>query len=386
MSIGDELIERARGLAPIFAERAQRTEEKRSLPDESVQELIDSGMLATLTPRIYGGHELDVDVTVEIAKIISAACPSTGWVLSFYMGAPWRVNIFSERAQREVFANKPYMLNSGQAAPVGETRKVPGGYRITGQAAWSSGSVHAEWIVFAGIVREEGQPPVSMTFLVPRAETELVDSWFSAGMRGTGSNDMRVNDVFVPDYRATPFQTVLEGDAAGQAIHSNPMYRRPFIPFCMCEVVPVVVGVMRGAATAFVQRTRERQGTISGIKAAAKQLPQVRMAQGLAAAEAAEKLLDSYLARFMAQKSEQSNLIERAEMKLRAAYITDLCRNAVNELARGFGGDGFRNHSPLQRFFRDINMLAVHAFLDIDTAAESFGRLMLGQSVDDPLL
>ena len=73
-------------------------------------------------------------------------------------------------------------------------------------------------------------------------------------------------------------------------------------------------------------------------------------------------------------------------MKLRASYLTDLCRDAVNDLARGFGGDGLRDHSPLQRDLRDVNMLAVHAFLDIDTAAEARGRLVLGLPADDPLL
>jgi 3-hydroxy-9,10-secoandrosta-1,3,5(10)-triene-9,17-dione monooxygenase len=386
MTVRDELLERARRLAPTLAERAQQTEDNRALLDENVGDLIDSGILATMTPRVYGGHEQDVDVMAEILRIISAACPSTGWVSAFYMGAPWRLNIFSEQAQREVFADKPYMLNSGQAAPVRETRKVPGGYRITGQAAWSSGSVHAQWIVFGGLIREEGKAPEPMTFLVPRKETTLVDTWFSSGMRGTGSNDMRVDDVFVPEYRAASLRKVLAGTTEGQTAHANPMYRRPFIPFCMCELVPVVVGITRGAADAFVQRTRDRQGTISGVKAAAKQLPQVRMAQGLAAADAAEKLLDAYLCVFMNQQAQEASLLERARMKLRAAYIVDLCRGAVNDMARGFGGDGFRNASPLQRYFRDINMLSVHAFIDFDTASESFGRLTLGQTVDDPLL
>jgi 3-hydroxy-9,10-secoandrosta-1,3,5(10)-triene-9,17-dione monooxygenase len=386
MEIAEELIGRARELAPIFAERAQEAEDRRSLPDANVKDLIDSGILSTLTPRIYGGHELDVNVMTRILQIISAACPSTGWVGAFYMGAPWRLNIFSEKAQREVFADKPYMLNSGQAAPVRETRKVSGGYRITGQSAWSSGSAHAEWIIFGGLLREEGQAPTPLTFLVPRAETEIIDTWFTAGMRGTGSNDVRVEDVFVPEHRAAALQTVLSGTTEGQAIHANGMYRRAFIPFCMCELVPVVVGIMRGAADAFVQRTRERQGTISGIKAASKQIPVVRMAQGLAAADAAESLLDAYVARFMSSKSYPASVLERADMKMRAAFIVDLCRNAVNELARGFGGDGFRNSSPLQRYFRDINTLAVHAFIDIDTAGESFGRLTLGQPTDDPLL
>ena len=112
----------------------------------------------------------------------------------------------------------------------------------------------------------------------------------------------------------------------------------------------------------------------------------MRLGRGLAAADAAEVLLNAYLERYMSVRPEQNDIADRAAMKLKASFITDLCRNAVNDLARGFGGDGFRESSPLQRYFRDLNMLAVHAFLDIDTAAETFGRLTMGLPGDDPLL
>ena len=108
--------------------------------------------------------------------------------------------------------------------------------------------------------------------------------------------------------------------------------------------------------------------------------------RGLAAADAAETLLAAYLERYMRVRGEQNHITDRAAKKLKAAFISDLCRTAINDLARGFGGDGFREQSPLQRYFRDINMLAVHAFLDIDTAAETSGRLTLGLAADDAML
>lgn len=382
----DILLARARELAPVFAARAQRTEDARAPLDESLQDMIDAGFLSVLTPKCYGGHELPVDTMSHIVAILSAACPSTGWVSAFYMGAAWRAMSFSAEAQRELFADKPYLLNAGQAAPLREALRVPGGYRISGQTPWGSGAVHAEWITFMGLASGGDLPPVPTLFIVPRADTEVVDTWHVAGMRGTGSNDVRCENLFVPEYRAASFLEALEGRTPGQALHPNPMYRQPFLPFLMCEVVPVLVGALRGVAEAFVARVQERQGTISGVKAMAKQAAQMRLARGLAAADAAETLLEEYLGRYMQVRPLQYELSDRAGMKLRAAYITDLCRNAVNDLARGFGGDGFRERSPLQRYFRDMNMLAVHAFLDIDTAAETYGRLVLGLPAEDTLL
>ncbi len=381
-----ELIGRARELAPVFAARALQEEATRAPLDETVRDMIDSEILAVLTPRCYGGHELGVDVMAEITRIWSEACPSTGWVGAFYMGAAWRALMFSERAQQEIFADKPYILCAGQAAPLREVRRVSGGYLITGQTPWSSGSVHAEWITFVGVLIEEGAAPAPLLFLVPRAETELVDTWFVAGMRGTGSNDMRVEGVFVPEYRTASFALAMSGVTPGQALHASPMYCKPFLPFAMTEVVPVLVGAMRGAANAFLRRTQERQGTISGVKAAGKPAAQMRLARAIARADAAETLLESYLKLFMADRADQTELLDRSGMKLRAAFITDLCRDGINDIARGIGGDGFRETSPLQRYFRDINMLAVHAFLDIDTAAESYGRMALGLPPDDMLI
>ena len=380
-----ELLGRARELAPGYAARAQRTEEHRAPLAESLRELIDAGLLATLTPKVYGGHQLPVATMSQIVAVLSAGCPSTGWVSAFYMGAAWRAMIFPEQCQRELFADKAYLLNAGQASPLREVKRVKGGYRLSGQTPWSSGSVHAEWITFMGVAQGQDLPPEPLVFMVPRAEAELVDTWQVAGMRGTGSNDMRVEDVFVPAHRAASFVAALEGKTPGQALHGA-MYQQPFIPFLMCEVVPVLVGALRGAAEAFTIRTRDRQGTLTGVKAANRQAAQMRLGRGLAAADAAETLLAAYLERYMRVRDEQNHITDRAAMKLKAAFITDLCRNAINDLARGFGGDGFREQSPLQRYFRDINMLAVHAFLDIDTAAETSGRLTLGLAADDAML
>ncbi|MFA7595276.1 MAG: acyl-CoA dehydrogenase family protein [Novosphingobium sp.] len=385
MTISQTLVDKAHDLATIFAQRAGLEDERRAPLDETVRDMIDSGILATLAPAIYGGHEQDFATAARIIQILSAANPSAGWVAAFYIGAAWRMNLFPEEAQREIFADKPFVLSAGQAAPLREVVRVPGGYRISGQTPWGSGSVHAEWIVFMGIAKGGDEEPAPMTFVVPRAETEVLDTWHIAGMRGTGSNDIKVEDVFVPHHRTAPFLNVLEGTTAGQAVHANPMYQFPFIPFLMVEVIPVVTGIMRGATTAFEERVRERQGTISGAKAVAKQATQMRLGRALATADAAETLLVDLMGALKPHPGQRDRLYRNA-MKMKGAYITDLCRNGVNDIAKGIGGDGFRDHSPLQRYFRDINVLAVHAFLDIDTAAETTGCLHLGLPTDDPLI
>lgn len=386
MTTKEELIGRARELAPVFASRALDEEAQRTISADTVRDLQDAEILKVLTPKIYGGLELGLDAMAHITRIIAAACPSTGWISAFYMGAPWRSLFYSEAGQREVFGDSDHVLMAGTAAPLTDVRRVEGGYIANGQTAWSSGCVHADWISFTGLVKEESGPPTHMTFIVRKEEIEIIDNWFVAGMRGTASNDVKVTEVFIPEHRAASFSDAVNGQTAGQLLHSNPMYHLPFLPFAMAEVVPVVVGATRGCADAFMERTRTRQGTLSGIKAAGKQSAHIRLGKSIAATAAAETLLDALMAKMTRPLDVQKQIDERISTKVAAAHIVDQCRNAINDMARGFGADGFRDVSPLQRYFRDINMLAIHGFMDIDTASEAAGRHALDLPREDPLV
>jgi 3-hydroxy-9,10-secoandrosta-1,3,5(10)-triene-9,17-dione monooxygenase len=385
-NIKADLIEKARELAPIFASRAVEEERLRSPTDATVMDLVDSGILATLTPKAFGGHELGLDLMAELTQIISAACPSTGWVTAFYIGSAWRALFFSEECQKELFGNNSHVLFAGTAAPITGVKRAPGGYVVTGSTPWSSGSIHADWISFTGLLFEGEGAPEHLMFVIPKEDADVADNWYVAGMRGTGSNDVHINEVFIPEYRTAEFPKTAMGTTEGQRLHENPMYHVPFIPFAMAEVAPVVVGSLRGAADAMFARTQERQGNFSGVKASSRQAPQMRLGKALAAANAAEILLRDLMRSFDQPLAQQHELQNRINVRLQAGFIADFCRNAVNDIARGIGADGFRESSSLQMYFRDLNMLAVHAFLDIDNVTETAGRSALGMPLEDPLI
>jgi 3-hydroxy-9,10-secoandrosta-1,3,5(10)-triene-9,17-dione monooxygenase len=164
------------------------------------------------------------------------------------------------------------------------------------------------------------------------------------------------------------------------------MYHIPFLPFAMIEVLPVVVGTHRGAANALRDRVKSRMGTLSGAKAAEKVPAQIRMAQALARADMAEQMLAAMIANVCADRADSRDPMTRAATKLHASMVTSFCLDSVNEMARSVGGDGFRDEAPFQRYFRDMNTVARHAFLDPDTAGESYGKLQLGLPVSDPLI
>ena len=381
-----ELIDRVSRILPRIASEAAETDGRRQVSDEIIEELIDAGVFATIAPKAYGGHELGLDAFSEIVQRISAESPSTGWVAAFLMGAAWRMLTFSRQAQEEIYGGRNYVLGAGTAQPITNVKRAEGGYVLTGRTGWNSGASHAEWFSMVGLLIEEGKAPEVLMFALRRSDVKIIDNWHIMGMKGTASCDLVVDDLFVPNYRSASFIPALAGNSAGHALHDNPMYHIPFLPFAMNEVIPVIVGTHRGAANALLERTKARIGTISGAAATDKVSAQIRLAKALSRAAAAEHALAGLVARNMANLPNRSEPIYRAEFKLQASMITDACLDSINEMARGVGGDAFRDDASFQRYFRDMNVVARHAFLDSETAAESYGKLVLGLPISDLLI
>lgn len=386
MTTSQQLLARVDALLPAIAEAAGVGDDTGQISNQIIAALIEAEVFATLAPKVYGGLELDLETYSQIVQRVSSADPAAGWVCSFLMGASWRLLAFGREGQKEIYGDKNYVLGAGAAAPIFDVKKVDGGYRLTGQTGWNSGSSHAEWFQMNGLLKSESGPPEMIMFGIPRKDVEILDTWHILGMKGTASRDLKVDNIFVPDHLATPADALKEGTSPGHWLHDNPLYHVPFLPFAMIEVLPVVVGAHRGAANAVRDRIKSRMSTISGTKAAEKVPAQIRMAQALARADMAEQMLAALVTKVSAGANDAAEMKQRAAAKLHAAMVTNFCLDSVNEMARCVGGDAMRNEAPFQRYFRDINTVGRHAFLDPDTAGETFGKLELGLPITDALV
>lgn len=379
MELRQELIGRAKELQPVIAARAAATEDKRAPLDETIRELCDAELMQILTPKRFGGHELHVDTMVDVVRIIAAACPSTGWVSSFYIGHNWLHAVFPEKFQEEAFADRPYVLSSGHIAPQSRAVPVAGGYELSGRQAWSSGVVHADWVFFAGMVLADGEPPIPKMFGVPRSDVEVIDTWYMAGMQGTGSLDVQVEKVFVPEHRAVAVPALLDGTHPGGTVHANPLYALPVISVLSFEALSVLAGALHGAVDVFGTITRERKSSYTGASVAEKPAAQMRMGRAMAAANAVDAIVDAGVAKIMRlAPGERLSFEENAANRASDALVTQICADTVNDLMHGAGSNAFRSESPLQRFFRDINVIRSHALMDIEPASELYGKLLLG--------
>lgn len=386
MSLSETLIARARDIAPLVEKAAYETDQNRRVSDAVLDACAEAGLFQILVPKVYGGHELNYSTMASVVYEFARHCTSTAWVVSFYIGHNFLHALWPKEFQDEAFADAPFSFTPGTIAPNFKLTPVDGGYIANGLSQWNSGSSRCDWFMNSGLVIVDGKPAGAKTFMVPAADIEIIDNWDMAGMRGTASGDARLTDVFVPEHRVVNVSDLLEGTSPGSKIHQNRLYSLPVLPFVLGETMPVMVGSYRGAADAYKKLTEERYTTFTGSKVQDKQTAQIRVGHGQAGASLAEVLLRDYTTMIdTVEPADIKPIPRRAEIRARVGMVADYVQSGINELMLGAGGGAFRNTSPLQRFFRDMNVLRVHGFLDTETATENLGRVHLGLDPNCPL-
>ena len=384
-----QVLDAVRDLLPLLRDRAQETEDLRRIPDESIKSLQETGFFKLLQPARYGGLEASPVDFYRGVRLIASACGSTGWVSSVLGVHPWQLALFDDRAQQEVWGEDASTLVSSSYAPMGRAKAVEGGFQFSGRWSFSSGCDHAQWIFLGGIVLgEEGSPVDFRTFLLPRSDYEIDDVWDTIGLRGTGSNDIIVNDVFVPEHRTLSFMETGRCAGPGQAVNTSPLYKLPFATvFCNSIAVPVL-GMATGAYESYVGWTRERVRASTGGKAADDSFNQVRIAEAAGRIDAAvlqiERNIDEALD--LATRGEKIPMPLRVRVRRDQVNATGAGIAAVDRLFESAGGRALQAGTPIQRFWRDAHAGRVHAINDPEKALALFGQFELGLKVQDAWL
>lgn len=376
-------------LLPILRERAQETEDLRRIPDETVKSLQATGFFRLLQPHRYGGVEASPVDFYRGVRLIASACGSTGWVSSVLGVHPWQLALFDKLAQDEVWGEDTATLISSSYAPMGRAKAVDGGFTFSGRWSFSSGCDHAQWAFLGGLVMgDEGTPVDFRTFLLPRADYEIDDVWDTIGLRGTGSNDIIVSDVFVPEYRTLSFMDTGRCVCPGQQINSAPLYKLPFASVFSCSISVPVIGMAAGAYEAYVGWTRERVRASTGGKAADDSFNQLRIAEASSKIDGAVLQIE----RNMTESLEHATAGDKIPMPLRIRVRRDQVNatssaiQAVDRLFESAGGRALKVGTPIQRFWRDAHAGRVHAINDPEKALAMFGQAELGLKVADAWL
>jgi 3-hydroxy-9,10-secoandrosta-1,3,5(10)-triene-9,17-dione monooxygenase len=383
-----DLAARAEALVPALRARAAEAEELRRIPDATIADLHASGLFRMLQPRRVGGAELPYRAMVDLTAIIGRGCGSTAWVLSNLANHHWMLAMWPGEAQEEVWAPSPdALVGSALVFPAGQATRVPGGYRLSGHWKFSSGIDPCAWNMLGGIVAENdiGVSEFRL-FLLPRSDYRALDTWFAAGLKGTGSKDIEVADAFVPEHRTVPVDALKGGPTPGAKLNPGALYRVPVFDTFPYVVAAAALGIAQGTVEQFTTDTRSRVTSYSSTRMADYATTHVRLAEAAASVDAATVLLDTNCDHFMriAEAGGVPTLEQKVRIRRDGAFAARLCIRAVDLLFEGGGGDALFEERPIQRAFRDIHAAGLHHALTWDIAAASYGKVVLGMPADDP--
>jgi 3-hydroxy-9,10-secoandrosta-1,3,5(10)-triene-9,17-dione monooxygenase len=375
-------------LQPTLRERAQDTEDARRISDETIKSLQESGFFKLLQPVRYGGIEASPVDFYKGVRLIASACGSTGWVSSVLGVHPWQLALFDQRAQDEVWGEDATTLVSSSYAPMGRATAVDGGFTFSGRWSFSSGCDHAQWVFLGGLVMGEDGPTDFRTFLLPRSDYEIDDVWDTIGLRGTGSNDIIVDNVFVPEHRTLSFIDTGRCVCPGQEVNPGPLYKLPFAMVFSNSISVPVIGMAQGAYEAYVSWTKDRVRASTGTQASADAFNQLRIAEAASKIDTAiasiERNIDEALA--LASAGDKIPMPLRVRSRRDQVNATGAAITAVDRLFESAGGRALKAGTPIQRFWRDAHAGRVHAINDPEKAQVMFGQFELGLKVQDAWL
>ncbi|MGH9885470.1 MAG: acyl-CoA dehydrogenase family protein [bacterium] len=391
--MGLDLIGESVRIGPELASRAPEDDALRRLSDRTWGLLKGSGILRAMQPARFGGGEIRLVEFVDAAMELSRCSPSAGWVAGVIGVHPWQLALFPEEAQEEMWGSDPTSMHSSSYNPTGKAEKVPGGYKVFGRWSFSSGCDHCKAVNLGALAggRDIGGGvtiPDFRSFLLHRDQYRIEDNWNVAGLRGTGSKDIVVEDAFVPEYRTQAhFDYGTNQPLPGHALNSGPLYRLPWSVVFNMALASSVLGSARGFIELWMEQARTRTLSL-GARVADDALMQQRIAQ-------ATWDLDVSVTRMRADAEELWQMAEAhepASMQLRAQKRWNMVRGcelvgrAVNELFHASSGRSIFLDQPLQRRYQDVQAGLSHAFLNSDPLARSVGGTLLGTSKPEMVL
>lgn len=380
----ENLSDRVRALKPLLERNRDQAERERELPAETVAAMKAAGLFRTWMPREFGGYELDPVDAMRLWEEIATVDASAAWIAANQSAVCYLTSVLPEAGGREILADPDAIVAGGWFPPAPATR-VDGGYRVTGQWAFGSGARHATWLTGQGIVVEDGQPaldangqPQLLIVFFPAHEGSIVDgTWKTLGMRGTGSNDLRVDDVFIPDSRVFRIGPIVTSPP-----YAGPLYGLR-LWFAALPIAACALGIASAAINEFKALAAQKTPSYTALGLADRPTVQDQLARTVAKVDAARAYLHTVTSDVYAFLQGGAALpIDRGlHVQLAATHAIVTCEEAVDAIQAMAGTTGVRESALFERHFRDMHTASQHAF-GSGARFESVGKLLLGRESD----
>ncbi|MFF2996573.1 acyl-CoA dehydrogenase family protein [Streptomyces sp. NPDC057950] len=375
-----EVARRATALQPLLRELAAQGDADRVIPPAVVKALSEAGMFRLLTPARFGGLQADLRTLTAMSEAVGRADGSAAWVAMIISVTNWLACLFPDEAQEEVFGADPDARVTGVAAPTGVGEGVPGGWRVSGRWAYNSGAPYATWAAVGSLLKNEhGEVADQALVLIPAAELAIEDTWHTAGMRGTASNTLIAQDVFVPEHRVLSVPAAAEG-VYPRSSNGETLYGASFGPMLVLCLAGPLLGLGQAALDTVVAAADSKplSFTIHGRQAES-------VGFQTQVAEAALKIETARLHIYRAAEEVDTAVAQgpldypaRAHIRAQAGYAVQEILGAIGILLNAHGSAAFAEASPLQRIWRDANTAARHAGLVPLVGLEVYGKTLLG--------
>jgi alkylation response protein AidB-like acyl-CoA dehydrogenase len=379
----DNLLTAVRHLEPLIRAHADAAERNRRLSTVVVIALADANIFRMYTPKSLGGLEVDPLTFYQVVEAIARIDGSTGWCVFIAGGNPLLGAYLTDQAAEAVFGHDPQVVSAGVVFPYGTALISDGGYRVHGRWSYASGCQHSSWIFCCCHVLDgehqrltaSGEPEVRLLF-IPTAQVTIIDTWDVSGLAGTGSHDVAIEDVFVPEAYTCQFGP---GMSLRCSHYQSPLYRYVLYASFALPIGAVALGIAQGTLDACLDLAQAKKPGAGTELLRDRPMFQVRLAEAVALVRSARAWLHATV-----QQTWESLLAgrevafaERAELLLAAANATRSATAAVDLVYTAAGATANYRQSPFQRALRDIHATTQH----MGTAPQQFesaGRMLVG--------
>lgn len=374
-------LDKARGLATVVEEWREAAERERRLPQPLFQAIQEAGILNLMLPRVWGGHQVSLETEVSVVEELSRQDGSVGWNVMIGSLGGCFADYLPREAARAIFGSGKDVA-VGSFAPTGQALPVPGGYRVSGQWAFGSGCHNATWLSGGFLLLEDGKPrmnpdgsPDTQLMLFPRSECEILDTWRTTGMRGTGSHDYRVEDLFIPEDRVFPYAAFFRGPAERE----DRGHAQPFHQLVAPAMAAVSLGIARRAIDSFKELATKKTPLAATSSLARQHTTHLRVGEAEALLRSARAYLFDTVRQVDAATNSTKDATERlgADVRLASAYAAQSATNAVDLMFDAAGGSSIYESSRLEGCFRDVHMVTHHIIV-APSNIEMVGQYLLG--------
>ncbi len=377
----DEIVARTRAMIPALRKRAAQGERDRGVAKETIAEMQEAGLFRVLQPKRWGGFELPIGTYFDVEIALAEGDMSVAWVYGVVGTHPWGLSLFDDRAADDVWGKDRSTLISSSLMPSGTAMPEPGGYRLQGRWRYSSGCEHCDWAFLGATVgTPEGGFAERCFFLVPRTDYEIIDTWHVSGLKGTGSHDIAVKDMFVPAHRMLRSADNFKGVAPGLAVNTAPLYRLPWGQVFFRGVAVASIGALQGMLDIFLEYGKSRVNRMFGTKAFDDPMVQLTCAEVAVGLDEMKTILHRNLHKLeeYAARGEMPSYAERVHFKFHSATAADRCTVLATKLFRAAGAAGIYADMPFGRILADITAARQHVSNQYETIGRNAGAALFG--------